>query len=290
MVAKISSHVKMPRSLKSKAAAVYFHCRRFDVLYFPANSLFASADEAAVDAVLSHQFIVCAALNDLPLVHHKYLIRAADGLEPVGDHDDRFLLRQFRDGLHQLLFILRVDVRCGLVEDDNGSILHNSARYRKPLALAAGESRAALADYGIEALRQSHDKVIARSPQYHRQAFVSSSAPIFLQSVIDKIIYHDPSYDQESHAPVKKEHCQCQNRCGDDALSDKHRHASSQSRKVIHRIGGDRGNGAQTVFIEIAHGQIAQMIGYTTFSRFAELFKKSTGILPIEYRKIARKE
>ncbi len=37
-------------------------------------------------------------------------------------------------------------------------------------------------------------------------------------------------------------------------------------------------------------GQIAQMIGYTTSSRFAELFKKSTGILPIEYRKIARRD
>ena len=35
-------------------------------------------------------------------------------------------------------------------------------------------------------------------------------------------------------------------------------------------------------------GQIARMIGYTTSSRFAELFRKSTGILPIEYRKIAR--
>ena len=35
-------------------------------------------------------------------------------------------------------------------------------------------------------------------------------------------------------------------------------------------------------------GQIAQMIGYTTSSRFAELFKKNTGILPIEYRKIAK--
>ena len=37
-------------------------------------------------------------------------------------------------------------------------------------------------------------------------------------------------------------------------------------------------------------GQIAQMIGYTNSSRFAELFKKSTGILPIEYRKIARRD
>lgn len=37
-------------------------------------------------------------------------------------------------------------------------------------------------------------------------------------------------------------------------------------------------------------GQIARMSGYTTSSRFAELCKKSTGILPIEYRKIARQE
>ncbi len=35
-------------------------------------------------------------------------------------------------------------------------------------------------------------------------------------------------------------------------------------------------------------GQIAQMIGYTTSSRFEELFRKSTGILPLKYRKIAR--
>ena len=35
-------------------------------------------------------------------------------------------------------------------------------------------------------------------------------------------------------------------------------------------------------------GQIAQMIGYTTSSRFAELFKKSTGLLPNEYRKIVK--
>ena len=36
-------------------------------------------------------------------------------------------------------------------------------------------------------------------------------------------------------------------------------------------------------------GQIARMIGYSTSSRFAELFKKSTGILPIEYRRLAKR-
>lgn len=39
---------------------------------------------------------------------------------------------------------------------------------------------------------------------------------------------------------------------------------------------------------DFTKGQIARMIGYTTSSRFAELFRKSTGILPVEYRKIAR--
>ena len=37
-------------------------------------------------------------------------------------------------------------------------------------------------------------------------------------------------------------------------------------------------------------GEIARVFGCSTSSRFAELFKKSTGILPIEYRKIARRE
>ncbi|MCR0391542.1 AraC family transcriptional regulator [[Clostridium] innocuum] len=36
-------------------------------------------------------------------------------------------------------------------------------------------------------------------------------------------------------------------------------------------------------------GQIAETVGYSTSSRFAELFRKSTGILPMEYRKMARR-
>jgi len=36
-------------------------------------------------------------------------------------------------------------------------------------------------------------------------------------------------------------------------------------------------------------GQIAESVGYTKASRFSELFKKSTGLLPIEYRKTTRK-
>ena len=37
-------------------------------------------------------------------------------------------------------------------------------------------------------------------------------------------------------------------------------------------------------------GQIAEMVGYSTSSRFAELFRKSTGVLPGDYRKLTRRE
>ena len=37
-------------------------------------------------------------------------------------------------------------------------------------------------------------------------------------------------------------------------------------------------------------GQIAQTIGYSTSSRFAELFRRSTGLLPLEYRKMANRK
>ena len=59
---------------------------------------------------------------------------------------------------------------------------------------------------------------------------------------------------------------------------------------VMEYIQGRRMSQAGHLLIDtdFTTGQIAQMIGHTISSRFAELFKKSTGILPIEYRKIAR--
>lgn len=61
---------------------------------------------------------------------------------------------------------------------------------------------------------------------------------------------------------------------------------------VTQYIQGRRMSQAEHLLIDtdFTMGQIAQMIGYTTSSRFAELFKKSTDILPIEYRRIARKD
>lgn len=41
---------------------------------------------------------------------------------------------------------------------------------------------------------------------------------------------------------------------------------------------------------DLTIGQIAQTVGYSTSSRFAELFRKSTGILPGEYREILQRK
>ena len=36
--------------------------------------------------------------------------------------------------------------------------------------------------------------------------------------------------------------------------------------------------------------QVAQSVGYTIAIRFAELFRKITGLLPLEYRKTAQRK
>lgn len=61
---------------------------------------------------------------------------------------------------------------------------------------------------------------------------------------------------------------------------------------VTEYIQGRRMSQAEHLLIDtdFTMGQIAKMIGYSTSSRFAKLFKKSTGILPIEYRKIAKRK
>lgn len=41
---------------------------------------------------------------------------------------------------------------------------------------------------------------------------------------------------------------------------------------------------------DLTIGQVAQTVGYSKASRFAELFRKSTGLLPGEYQKMARKQ
>lgn len=71
--------------------------------------------EAAVEPVNSNQLVMGALLNDLTVIDHKNLVGMAHSFQPVSNHDDRLVMGQLRDSLHQLLFIFRVNIGCGFV-------------------------------------------------------------------------------------------------------------------------------------------------------------------------------
>ena len=93
-----------------------------------------------------------ALLNDLAVIDHKNLVGMAHGFQPVGDHDDRLIMGQFRNGLHQLLFIFGVDIGGGFVQNDDGCVLHDGARNGNSLTFAARKRSTAFADDGVKAV------------------------------------------------------------------------------------------------------------------------------------------
>ena len=127
----------------------------------PPGGLLPLHHEAAVEPVNSHQLVMGALLNDLAVIDNKNLVGMAHGFQPVGDHDDRLIVGQFCNGLHQLLFIFGVNIGSGLIQNDDGCVLHNRPRNGNSLPLTAGERRTAFADDGVKAVRQCHDKVVA---------------------------------------------------------------------------------------------------------------------------------
>ena len=103
----------------------------------PPGGLLPLHHEAAVEPVNSNQLIVRALLNDLAVIDHKNLVGMAHGFQPVGNHNDRLIVGQFCNGLHQLLLVLRVHVGGGFVQNDDRRVLHNCPGDGNALALAA---------------------------------------------------------------------------------------------------------------------------------------------------------
>lgn len=95
------------------------------------------------------------------VLQHNDVVRAHNGLKPVGNDDDRLFRYQSGDRLLDQYLILRVE-GCGcLVQQDDGRILQKRPCNRNALLLTAGECRAALSHDGLVAIGQSHDEVVA---------------------------------------------------------------------------------------------------------------------------------
>jgi len=96
--------------------------------------------------------------RNLAVVQHTDLIGVYDGVESVGDDDDRFSFDDFGDGRVHFFFVLRVHEGCGLIQNHNGGVLQNGPCQGNALALPAGELLAAVPGHGMDALGQTGEK------------------------------------------------------------------------------------------------------------------------------------
>ena len=99
-----------------------------------------------------------ALLDDASMIHDEHTAAREHGGEPVGDDKCRAPPHQVRErGLDRGL-ALGIKRRGRLVEQEKRRVAQNSAGDGDPLALAAREHNAALADRRVESLRQRGNK------------------------------------------------------------------------------------------------------------------------------------
>ena len=89
----------------------------------PASRLALLGPELGIKSISFQQIFVCSLLSHTPIFQYDNLVRAHDGLEPVGNDDDRLFRHQSRDGLLDQNFVFRVKGCGGLIQQNDGSIL-----------------------------------------------------------------------------------------------------------------------------------------------------------------------
>ena len=127
----------------------------------PPFRFLADLGEAAVEAVFADEFVVGAFFGDAAVLDDKDLVGVPDRRQAVGDGDDGPAPGELGDGGLDQVLVLRVDAGRGLVQNDDGRVLKDGPGNGNPLFFTAGQGTAALADYRVVTLWQSHDKAVA---------------------------------------------------------------------------------------------------------------------------------
>ena len=117
-------------------------------------------NKMAIDAFLCHQFLVCSTLNNLTLVHHKYLVSMTNRFQPVCNHNYCFFMRYLLHGFHQLLLIFWIYIGCGFIQNNNRRIFQHRAGNGNALSFATGKMSATASDLCFKAFLKSHNKII----------------------------------------------------------------------------------------------------------------------------------
>src|SRR5271163_1440382 len=116
--------------------------------------------KTGVDSVQRHQLFVSTAFRHPTSSDHDDLVGIADGAEPVSNCDYGPALHQLFQGLNHQLLGFAIEGSGGLVQQQDGAIAYDHARYSKPLPLATGKRGTALTDHSVVALRHSRNEFI----------------------------------------------------------------------------------------------------------------------------------
>ena len=95
------------------------------------------------------------------LLQHTDLVCIHNGVEPVGDDEDRLAPDHFSDGLIHLLLVLRVHEGGGLVQDHDGGVFQDCSGQGNALPLPAGEHLAPVPGHGVDAVLQPGEELPA---------------------------------------------------------------------------------------------------------------------------------
>jgi hypothetical protein len=141
-----------------------------------------------VDAVRLDELGVRAPLGHPAVVEHDDLVDGVQAVQFVGDQQGGPAGRGRQQIRGQRAAVGRVQVRGGLVQDEQGRVGQQRTGQREPLALAAGQFGAVRADRRIPAQRQRGDPAeqpgVGRGP---RKFGVTGLRPTFSRMVASKI-------------------------------------------------------------------------------------------------------
>ncbi len=108
--------------------------------------------QALISAQAIDQLVMGADVGDPALLENDDAGGAAHGREPMGDHEHGSVLHQILERLLHQRLRFRIERRGRFIEDEDGRVLQQRARDRKPLPFSSGEAEAPLADHRVVTL------------------------------------------------------------------------------------------------------------------------------------------
>ncbi len=103
---------------------------------------------------------MAALLGDTGLIHHHDAVGVADGGQPMRDDQGGSPACQFRQGTLDGVLGFGIEGRGGFVQDQDRRVFEEHARNRQALFLTTRQFHPALADHGIQTVRQRSDGAV----------------------------------------------------------------------------------------------------------------------------------